>query len=450
MTAAPSTDGAYPGTLAGHTIVANAFHAPTRDGIETLTRVAITLDDAGVITAVSQDIPDDALFLPEGQYLLPGLVDLHVHAPQFPQLGNALDEPLEVWLQTYTFPLEARYEDEGFARDVYPDLVDHLLGCGTTTALYFATVHVPATNILADTCLSKGQRALIGKVAMDDPDSCPEYYRDASAEEAVAGTRAVIDHIRAMPGNDAGLVQPVVTPRFIPSCTDDCLHGLGQLAAETGTRVQSHVSESDWEHGFVAERMGRSDAEALDHFGLLRDHSVFAHANFLSGTDMDLLKSRGAGVAHCPWSNSYFAGAVFPLREALEKGLRVGLGTDISGGPIGTVWEAARMSVAASRMLESGVEPGVSPADRGRGAARVDFRTAFHLATRGGAETLGLPVGTFEVGMHFDAIAVDPAAAAGQIYLRADDRPDQVIEKILYGATKANVAAVWTDGQRRV
>lgn len=437
-------------SLTGRTLVANAFHAPECGSVEYLPGIAITVDADGLIERLSRDIPDDAVRLPEGQYLLPGLVDLHVHAPQFPQLGSALDAPLEDWLQTYTFPLEAKYSDTGFACETYDALIDHMLRCGTTTALHFATIHLPATRILADICIEKGQRALIGKVAMDHPDTCPEYYRDPDADTAITQTRALIDYINAHPHNGAGRVLPVITPRFVPACTDACLHGLGQLAAETGTRVQTHVSESDWEHAHVRARTGMSDTEALDHFGLLREHTVLAHANFLSAADMDLIALRDSGVAHCPWSNIYFANAVFPLREALARGLRVGLGTDISGGPIGTIWEAARMSVAASRLLESGTDPDRAPHLRGRAGARVSIETAFHLATRGGAKALGLNVGAFVPGMRFDAIAIDPAAPAGQIVSIGDTPPLQMLEKIIYGATKANVASVWTDGVLRV
>lgn len=439
-----------PSALTGKTLVADAFHAPDCGTTEFLRAVAISVDADGRIARVSHDIPADAVHLPQGHYLLPGLVDLHVHAPQFPQLGSALDAPLEDWLQTYTFPLEAKYSDTDFAHEVYAALIDHMLRCGTTTALHFATIHLPATQILADICIAKGQRALIGKVAMDHPDTCPDYYRDADAATAVAETRALIDYISTHPGNTSGRVLPVITPRFVPACTDECLHGLGALAAETGTRVQTHVSESDWEHAHVRDRMGMSDTETLDHFGLLRDHTVLAHANFLSGADMDLIVARNGGVAHCPWSNIYFANAVFPLREALSRGMHVGLGTDISGGPIGTIWEAARMSVAAARMLDSGTDTARAPADRGRAGARIDIQTAFHLATRGGAKALGLDVGAFQPGMRFDAIAIDPAAPLGQIVGVADTPPLQVLEKIIYGATKANVVGVWSDGLRRV
>ncbi len=385
--------------------------------------------------------------LPAGTVLLPGFVDLHIHAPQYAQLGRGLDVPLEVWLHRYTFPLEAKYADLAFAARVYRRLVDDLLTNGTTTALYFATAHVEASNLLAEICLERGQRALVGKVAMDDPAGCPDYYRDASPEAAVEGTRAVIEHIRAMPGNGDGRVLPVVTPRFIPACTDAALQGLGDLARECGCRVQTHVSESDWEHGHVLARHGMTDAASLDRFGLLTDGGVVAHANFLTPDDMDLLAARGTAVAHCPVSNAYFAGAVFPLNAALEKGVRVGLGTDISGGPIATILDALRGSIIASRMLESGVDPDLPPENRSRHAGtRIDFRDAFHLATAGGGAALGLQVGRFEPGCHFDAVAVDCEATEGGIRLWGGEAGDDLLQTILYTATRANLARVWVGG----
>lgn len=447
--------------LRGRTLLASGFHAPLRGAIETLDDTLIAIGDDGMIVSVTR--PGDPGYdeakreasragrlatLPAGTVLLPGFVDLHIHAPQYAQLGRGLDVPLEVWLHRYTFPLEARYADLAFAARVYRRLVDDLLANGTTTALYFATAHVEASNLLAEICLERGQRALVGKVAMDDPAGCPDYYRDASPEASVEGTRAVIEHIRAMPGNGDGRVLPVVTPRFIPACTDAALQGLGDLARTCGCRVQTHVSESDWAHGHVLARHGMTDAASLDRFGLLTAGGVVAHANFLTPDDMDLLAARGTAVAHCPVSNAYFAGSVFPLKAALDKGVRVGLGTDISGGPIATILDAMRGAVMVSRMLESGVDPDLPTSSRSRHAGtRIDFRGAFHLATAGGGEALGLPVGRFEPGCHFDAIAVDCEAADGGIRLWGGEAGDDLLQTVLYTATRPNIASVWVDGR---
>ncbi|WP_245445696.1 amidohydrolase family protein [Metarhizobium album] len=347
-------------------------------------------------------------------------------------------------------PFLWRREDHAFARRAYRLLVDDLIANGTTTALYFATIHQDATRILADTCLERGQRALIGKVAMDNAEECPDYYRDASADAALSGTRDLIDYIRSHPDNAEKRVLPVVTPRFIPSCTDATLEGLGTIARDCGCHVQTHCSESDWAHGYVLSRHGMTDTASLDRFRLLGRHSVLAHANFLTEKDVETLKARQSAVAHCPLSNAYFANAVFPLRAALEKGLNVGLGTDISGGPSASMFENCRAAIMVSRMLESGVDPRLDAASRSTfGPARLDFRDAFHVATAGGAKALDLPVGQFSPGYRFDAMVVDTNADKGTIRLWDDlDAGDDILQKIIFGASRANIAGVWVDGRK--
>ncbi|HEY9011655.1 MAG TPA: guanine deaminase [Devosia sp.] len=431
--------------LRGKRLEGTFLHAPRRGEIEVLDRAVIAVDERGVISSVGSGDAD--VVLPAGMLVLPGLVDLHVHAPQYAQLGQALDVPLEVWLRKYTFPLEAKFAALDFARPRYEAVVGDLIANGTTTALYFATVHLEATKLLADICAVKGQRALIGKVVMDDPAACPDDYRDRSAATALADTRALIDHVRGIEAAE-GRVMPVVTPRFIPSCTDEALALLGALVRECGCHVQTHASESDWAHGHALQRYGKTDTEALDGFGLLGRRTVLAHANFLTDVDMERIADRGAAVAHCPISNIYFADSVFPLRQALEKGVHVGLGTDISGGPIASIWEAARGAVQASRLLEHGVDPALPADRRGRAESRIDMATAFHLATAGGGEALDLPIGTFAVGQKFDALLIDPNAAAGTVRLFGETDPVIVLEKVLYSATRPNIASVWVDGQR--
>lgn len=448
-------------SLRGKVLKATLFQAPAPGDIETIEDALIVVDDAGVIEHVLG--PGDPSYdqrLTEASrsnrlieagrhhFLLPGFVDLHIHAPQFPQLGKALDVPLEVWLQTHTFPLEARYADPVYARNVYERLVDTLLANGTTTAVYFGTTHVEATSILAEICLAKGQRALIGKVAMDDPDQCPDFYRDKDADAALSQTRQFIETVQAMAGNDSQLVRPVVTPRFIPSCTQALLEGLGDITRETGCHVQTHCSESDWEHGFVLDRYGKTDSHALDDLGLLTRRTILAHGNFITSDDMALIKSRGAGIAHCPLSNVFFSNAAFPLRRALEKGLRVGLGTDIAGGPSASLLDSCRSAVTSSRLLENGVDPDLPADKRGREQSRIDFRHAFYLATAGGGDVLDLPVGRFAPGHPFDAVLIDTEAATAPIFIdEPNETQDEILQKIVMSATRANIDATWVAGK---
>lgn len=442
-------------------VSAQGYTAESKENVTHFTDTLFCIDGSGTIVDIIQH-NDDAFRhvrdaarkagklteLSSDQYLLPGLIDLHVHAPQWPQMGKALDKPLEKWLNDYTFPLEARYADVEFARRNYTELVSALLANGTTTAVYFATLHTESSVELARICLAQGQRALVGRVAMDDPSQCPDYYRDETAASAEAETRAFIRAVAELPGNTAKRVLPVITPRFIPSCTDDLLKRLGTVARETGCHVQTHCSESDWEHGYVKERLGKTDTVALRDFGLLTPKTILAHSNHIEDDDADLIKKTGAGVAHCPLSNFYFANAVFPLRAMLDRGLNVGLGTDIAGGHSPSVFDACRHAITASKALNDGVDARIKPEHRGRPGSAVSFKEAFWLATAGAGGVLELPVGKLEVGYQFDAIVIDTRAAGSDIYIHpAEDQPEDKLQKIIFNARRNNISRVWVDGK---
>ncbi len=456
-------------------IQATVMQTPEPDVVELLPRRIITVDDGGVITSITAqgDNPgrpagtsdsEPIVVLPDHQVLLPGLIDTHIHAPQWPQLGTGLDLPLDQWLMGRTFPLEARCADLEYAAGLWETMVPTLLGLGTTTAVYYGSTHEPATLALAEACLRFGQRAFVGRVAMDHPEGTPEWYRDADAATAVAASHRSVEAIASLP-DPYGLVQPIITPRFIPACSDAALQGLGELAEATGALVQTHCSEGDWEHGYVLERHGCSDAHSLDRFGLVRDHTVLAHATHLDDDDRKLLIDRGAGVAHCPLSNAYFANAVFPAKRNLTAGLRVGLGTDIAGGPEASLLAQCAHAVTASRLLEDGVDV-TKTTDRGRPGSRIDITTAFWMATVGGAELLGIPAGLLSVGRVFDAIAVDlnrlpvAGALATGSALAADaatggDRtghgadldPAIELERIVRTTTPGAIDRIWVNGR---
>ena len=410
-------------------------------------------------TAAATAVLDDAARrgvpvheLAPAQLLMPGFADLHVHAPQWPQMGRALDLPLREWLEQRTFPLEARFADPAFAAPVYEQMVTTLLANGTTTAVFFATIHEESSLTLARICLRHGLRAHVGLVAMDDPALCPADYRNPSIAQALAASSRFIHAVRALPGNENALVRPMVTPRFIPACTDGLLHGLGALAAAEDCMIQTHCSESDWEHDYVRQRMGVNDTVALDRFGLLRRGTVLAHSCFMTAEDMALVHARGAAIAHCPLSNAYFAGAVLPLRQAWQAGVHVGLGTDISGGYSPSVAVNAAMAVTAARMLDTGNDPALPADTRGRADARLTFAEGLWLATRGGTDALGITAGQLAPGMAFDAIMVDRAAPGSNIMLPPAGDPDHTAEdiaqQILCNMGRPNIRTVWVAGRR--
>lgn len=406
-------------------------------------------DEPGYVTHVEAAAATGTLVeCGAGQYILPGLVDLHIHAPQWPQLGKALDVPLSEWLLDHTFPLEARYEDVDFAGGVYRSLVRALLANGTTTAVYFATRHLPATKLLADICLRLGQRAVVGRVAMDEVTMCPDFYRDRSAAVAIAETEELIEYIRGLGGNHDRLIMPAVTPRFIPSCSDELMRGLGDLVAATHSHVQTHCSESDWAHGYGLDRFGQSDTNTYRDMGLLTRRTVLAHSNFIDEQDMEVIAGAGAAVAHCPLSNVYFANAVFPLRESLDRGVHVGLGTDISGGPSASMFNAARSAVAASRVREDGVDARIAGVDRGVAATRITSAEAFWASTAGGGIALDLPVGLLAAGYSFDALLLDTTLPESDVQIWPGlDHDSQILEKIVHNAGRSSISSVWIQGE---
>ncbi len=346
-------------------IVATYFHTPTHGQLEYQEQALITINQDGVIDRI---VPQDdgdyqpliALFeergtlirLTDGQYLLPGFIDTHIHAPQWPQAGIALDAPLDVWLNEHTFPLEAKYKDIDFAKEVYTDLVATLLARGTTTALYFGTIHKESSFELVKIAAEKGQRALVGKVVMDDPQGNPDFYRDASTEIALQETEEFIQEVRAYGKDVIQGVYPVVMPRFAPSCTDEALAGLGALAQKYDTHVHTHCSEGQWEHDFTYKRFGKTDTEALRDFGLFGKKSVMAHSNFINDDDAAIFAENQTAVAHCPISNVYFANSIIPIKHLKELDVQVGLGTDISGGFSPSLYDGIKQAVMSSLQLE--------------------------------------------------------------------------------------------------
>ncbi|MFF2753991.1 guanine deaminase [Psychrobacillus sp. NPDC058041] len=439
-----------------------AFTSKSSKEVEFLHNYLFCINSNGIIEKVVA--PDDTDYqdlldayqgkenfhrLTDGQYFLPGFVDLHVHAPQWAQSGTALDIPLNDWLNTYTFPLESKFSDLVFAKNVYEDVVSTMLANGTTTALYFATVHKEASLLLAKICAEKGQRGLVGKVVMDDPEQNPSFYRDADTQTALVDTEEFILAVKELAKTTKQGVYPVVTPRFIPSCTDDALKGLGELAAKYDTYVQSHCSESDWAHGYVKERFQKNDAFALNGFGLLSDKSIMAHCNFLDEEDANLFVETGTAIAHCPISNAYFANSVIPIAHLHSKGVEIGLGSDISGGFSPSLFDNARQAVMSSRMLEDGVNPSLPANERGVLASRITINEAFYFATAGGGQSLSLPIGRLAKNYTWDVQVIDTKITSAKLPIFNDKEDlNDVFQKIMYLVRPENIREVWVQGEK--
>ncbi|KAA8439862.1 guanine deaminase [Weissella paramesenteroides] len=407
----------------------------------TIARVVLADEDDYTTIIHTAEQTGTLVSLADDQVILPGFIDLHVHAPQWPNAGLALDRPLYEWLEEYTFPLEAKFKDAKYAHLVYDNLVETLLANGTTTALYFGSVDNTGNLELVKSCLSHHQRGFVGKVVMDNPEQTPDYYRDESAAVALDETENFIHEVEKLNKDQSIPVTPVITPRFLPSCTDEVLSGLGKLAAKYDLPIQSHCSESDWENGYALETHGKRDAAVLDEFGLLTDKSVMAHGTLLNDEDIKRFKDRGVGVAHCPISNVYFGNAVFPAKKLLSEEVKVGLGTDISGGYDPSVYQNIRQAIMSSRMLDEGVDSEISPDLRGKHQAAITAKNAFYMATIGGAKSLNLTTGQIKQGY-----AADLQIVHEKYPTFGHQGPEDTFEKIMYQTTVSEIDHVMTQG----
>lgn len=332
---------------------------------------------------------------------------------------------------------------------VYNRVIAATLSHGTTTAAYYATISVPATNILADIAFKRGQRAYIGRVCMDNPDMCPDYYRDESTEETLSNTKASIEYCLSLDPTGE-LLAPIVTPRFAPSCLPSTLSALGELAKKQDLRVQTHISENVSEVKLVGELFPEQSSYAgvYDAHGLLGPRTVLAHAVHLSAEEMKLVASRKSKVSHCPASNSALGSGFCSVRTLVDAGVEVGLGTDVSGGYSVSVLEAVRQACLVSRH--------VGFVEGGDSRFNVGVAEGLYLGTVGGSKVLGLEgrVGGFEVGMSWDVqeiamgeVSVEGEGEDGCVDIFGWEGWEERVAKWVYNGDDRNVRRVWVGGR---
>lgn len=381
---------------------ANILFTPERSRFEVLENGYIAVED-GLVAGVAADLSsladlcsfvcDEADVTDFGDSLLiPAMNDMHVHAPQYRNQGIAMDLELLQWLQNYTFPEEMKYADEVYARRMYSRFIRDLWRFGTMRACVFATVHTESTRLLMHLFQEAGMGALVGKVAMNR--NCPDGLME-SVDDMVSGNEALISEFNV----PNALVRPIITPRFVPSCTPDMLKACGELAAQYGLPVQSHLSENTSEIAWVQslEKDSISYGDAYDRYGLFgQTPTVMAHCVWTAGEELELIKRRGVMVAHCPTSNLNLASGLAPIRTFIEEGVPVGLGSDISGGHDLNIFRMMVYAIQVSKMHYQ----------HNHKKAFLTLSEAFWLATKSAGRFFGR-VGSFEPGYEFDALVID-------------------------------------------
>ena len=351
----------------------------------------------GRVVGVANNLADlnvqDAEVIDFGDKLLiPAMNDMHVHAPQVHNQGVAMDLELLPWLQNYTFPEESKYADTAYAERMYRRFLHTQWLFGTMRSVVFGTVHTESTRVLMKLYQEAGMGAMVGKVAMNR--NCPDTLCE-DVDAAVEGNEKLIAEFN----QPDALVRPIITPRFVPSCTPELLKACGELAKKYQLPVQSHLSENTSEIAWVAELEPESESygDAYNRYGLFgQTPTIMAHCVWTRGEELELMKKNGVMVAHCPTSNFNLSSGMAPIRNLLDEGVRIGLGSDISGGH----------DLNMFRMLVYAIQVSKMHYQQDKSKAFLTLPEIFWIATKSAGSFFG-KVGSFEPGYEFDALVID-------------------------------------------
>ena len=410
----------------------NIIHTPTKDKFDCIPHgylVAVNNEIKGIYTELPEEYRHFPVMDYQDQLIIPGLCDMHVHAPQFVYRGLGLDLQLMNWLNNYAFPTEARFADLSYAKVYYEAFADAMAKNGTTRAVIFGTLHVPATRLLMEILEKKHIAAYVGKINMDT--MSPEYLCETPAQSIADTERWILDT-----KDRFHYVKPAITPRFIPTCSSEVLEGLGDLAMKYNLPIHSHLSEDIGEMQIVRERYPEydNDGDVYDHFHLFDNKTVMAHFIYPTEHELELVRDRGVTIAHCPQSNGNVSAGIPPIRRMLDMGIKVGLGSDIAGGYSICIFRAMADAVYLSKLkwLES--------------KKQDDFLTipeAFYLGTKGGGQFFGR-VGSFEPGYELDALVIDDRNLGTPAdHLTLEER----LERVIHLADDRNFTARYVAGE---
>ncbi|MCR5303659.1 MAG: amidohydrolase family protein [Lachnospiraceae bacterium] len=364
--------------------------------------------------------------------IIPGFTDLHLHAPQFAFRGLGMDKELIDWLDEVAFPEEAKYSDSRYAGTAYRMFAEAMKNSGTVRALIFGTRHTDATMLLMDAMEKTGLVSMVGKVNMDR--NCPDTVREESSEVSLSETERWLQLTKE---RNYSNTYPILSPRFIPACSDDLMKGLANIQGKYHLPLQSHLSENQGEVKMVKKLCpwSTSYGQAYDRFGCFGANgpTVMAHCVWSSDEEMLMIKKNKVYVAHCPAANMNLSSGMAPTRKYISMGIKVGIGTDVGAGHCKSMFDAMVQTIEVSKLYWKYVDIHAKP---------VTMEEAFCLATRIGGSFFG-KCGAFDEGYEFDALVLDEREIRTPI---ADLSLKERLERFIYLGEYRDIKAKYVRG----
>ncbi len=413
---------------------ADPFHVPLDQAVRHSSRGGVLVQGGEVVKVGEADALRAAHPRAEvtdyGSCLISaGFVDAHMHYPQTAIIAS-WGKRLIDWLNLYTFPEETRFADEAYASTIANRCLDLNLSNGTTTVASYCTIHPASVDAIFTAAEARGMRIVAGKTCMNR-NTAPKDLRD-TAQSAYDYSKRLLED-----WHGRGRARYAITPRFSPTSTIPQLEALGALWAEhPSCLMQTHLSEQvdeiEWVKGLYPQ--ARDYLDTYEAYGLLGERGVYGHAIHLEAREKARLKEVGAGLAHCPTSNTFIGSGLFDMAGLKAGGHKVGLATDTGGGS----------SFSMLRTMAAAYEVGQL-----NGAA-LHPAQLWWLATEGAAQILHLGglVGNLRPGAEADLVVIDlkSTPAISQRAARAGDLWDAVFPTIMMGDDRA-IRAVWVGGR---
>ncbi len=405
----------------------NVVHAPHRGSLEIIENGFLVVR-GGKLEEIAQRYEGDIPVVDyKNSIIIPGLCDMHIHAPQFAMRGLGLHMELLPWLNTYTFPEESKFAQEEYARQVYTRFAQQLVRNGTTRACVFGTIHTHTVLLLMDILEQAGICAYVGKVNMDrhaPVDLCEQTQQ--SVEETLNWIHQT--------NKKSKRIQPIITPRFLPACSQELLYALGDISKKQCIPVQSHLSENLKEIEWVKnlEPDCHFYAQAYQKYGLFGESAktVMAHCVHSPPEEMELMANNGVYAAHCPDSNANLASGMANVKLLMEMGVSVVLGSDVAAGCTLSILDQMAKAIQISKLRSQ--QHGGNP---------LTFEEAFYLGTSAGAAFFEEGAG-FQAGSYLHAVVLNDAPSAYTAQRTVAER----MQKMVYLPEERVIQAVYANG----